>query len=96
MKYRKKPVTIEATQWFKDGDHPKVLPPEKSLLTSNVALCGHCKMLEVRNHHLIETLEGTMRVCPGDWIITGINGECYPCKPDIFDKTYEPVKEVQG
>ncbi len=39
----------------------------------------------------IETLEGTMRAEPGDWIITGINGERYPCKPDIFAKTYEPV-----
>ena len=39
----------------------------------------------------IETIEGTMRAEPGDWIITGINGERYPCKPDIFAKTYEPV-----
>ena len=39
----------------------------------------------------IETLEGTMRASVGDWIITGINGEKYPCKPDIFEKTYEPV-----
>ena len=39
----------------------------------------------------IETLEGTMRANVGDWIITGVNGEQYPCKPDIFDKTYEPV-----
>lgn len=39
----------------------------------------------------IPTLEGTMRADPGDWIITGVNGERYPCKPDIFQKTYEPV-----
>lgn len=39
----------------------------------------------------IETLEGTMRASVGDWIITGINGEKYPCKPDIFEKTYEPI-----
>jgi hypothetical protein len=40
----------------------------------------------------IETLEGTMHANIGDWIITGVNGEQYPCKPDIFEKTYEPVK----
>ena len=41
----------------------------------------------------IETLEGVMHASPGDWIITGVNGEKYPCKPDIFVKTYEPVSE---
>ena len=39
----------------------------------------------------IETLEGVMHASIGDWIITGINGEQYPCKPDIFEKTYEPI-----
>jgi len=39
----------------------------------------------------INTLEGKMKASPGDWIITGINGEKYPCKPDIFEKTYQPV-----
>ena len=43
----------------------------------------------------IETLEGTMHASIGDWIITGVNGEPYPCKPDIFEKTYEPVVEVK-
>ena len=41
----------------------------------------------------IETLEGTMKADPGDWIITGIKGEQYPCKPDIFEATYERVEE---
>jgi hypothetical protein len=45
----------------------------------------------MKTHGRIETLEGEFIVCPGDFIITGINGEYYPCKPDIFDKTYEPV-----
>ncbi len=40
----------------------------------------------------IHTLEGTLRAAPGDWIITGINGERYPCKPDIFERTYEPAE----
>ena len=42
---------------------------------------------------IIKTLEGDMKASVGDWIITGINGEQYPCKPDIFKKTYEPVEE---
>ena len=42
---------------------------------------------------IIDTLEGAMTANPGDWIITGVNGEQYPCKPDIFEKTYEPVKD---
>jgi len=40
----------------------------------------------------IETLEGTMVALPGDWIIRGVKGEMYPCKPDIFEATYEPVE----
>jgi hypothetical protein len=72
-KFRKKPVIIEAVQWFKAGDHPKVI--------------------HIQNKHCVQTLEGEMTVTPGDWIITGVNGEHYPCKPDIFAKTYEPVGE---
>lgn len=42
---------------------------------------------------MIQTLEGNMKASPGDWIITGVHGEKYPCKPDIFEKTYEPVED---
>jgi len=77
MKYRKKPLVIEATQWFKHGDHPEVRKSEV--------------LPERETHGLISTLEGPLLVCPGDWIITGVNGEHYPCKPDIFEKTYDPV-----
>jgi hypothetical protein len=42
----------------------------------------------------IKTLEGELHVSIGDWIIRGVNGELYPCKPDIFEKTYEPVEDV--
>ena len=75
-KYRKKPVVIEATQWFKDGDHPAV--------THSIH----------RGWGKVATLEGDMTVMPGDWIITGIKGEHYPCKPDIFEATYEPAGNV--
>jgi len=42
---------------------------------------------------IVETLEGPLKASPGDWIITGIRGEQYPCKPDVFEKTYEPVDD---
>jgi hypothetical protein len=76
--YRKKPVVIEATQWFKMGDHPKVekYSPPGMVGWSNT-------------HGWIKTLEGGHVVSPGDYIITGVVGESYPCKPDIFALTYE-------
>lgn len=42
---------------------------------------------------IVQTLEGPLRAAPGDWIITGVNGEQYPCKPEVFEKTYEPVND---
>ena len=53
-------------------------------------VCGHCGKT-MHDHGWIDTFEGGHIVCPGDWIITGIKGERYPCKPDIFAATYEPV-----
>jgi len=88
MKYRKKPVVIEAVQWFKHGDHPAVveLPPdhpieERAFAANIIAAFGW-----------VRTLEGGHVVSPGDWIITGVKGENYPCKPDIFEATYEAVE----
>lgn len=72
MKFRKKPVVIEATQWFKMGDHPAVTEFENG-------------------QGWVDTLEGGHVVTSGDWIITGVKGEHYPCKPDIFEITYEAV-----
>jgi hypothetical protein len=43
----------------------------------------------------IHTLEGTMTAAPGDWIVTGVKGERYPCKPDIFEQTYELIKKIE-
>ena len=76
MKFRKKPVVIEATQWFKHGDHPEV----RRFTVEEDDDRGWCS-----------TLDGGHIVTPGDWIITGVKGEHYPCKPDIFAATYEPV-----
>ena len=89
--FRKKPVVIEAVQWFEVGDHPAVhgRPPEM------MAFCGKCERRSYE-HGEITTLESkqghTHEVCPGDWIITGVQGEVYACKPDIFAATYEPVE----
>jgi hypothetical protein len=86
MKYRKKPVVIDAVQvtneWF-DGDHPNPLHP------IGVVIDPQKRTVE------IYTLEGIMTGRVGDWIITGVKGERYPCKPDIFEQTYEPVDEAK-
>jgi len=101
-KYRKKPIVVEATQWFKNGDHPednsginnwegKVVRFYRYPPTDGQVVCTKCGDV-MRNHGRIYTLEGGYMVCPGDWIITGIKGEYYPCKPDIFEETYELVE----
>ena len=111
MKFRKKPVVINATQWFKNGDHPEddcfrpfedtgKIPQEPR--EGNVvryfrrpdkdgnSKCPQC-FFTWDKHGWIDTLEGGHNVCVGDWIITGVKGEKYPCKPDIFKMTYEKV-----
>ena len=90
MKFRKKPVVIEATQWFKHGDHRAVRYYKAAIASAFCKVCGTA-MNEMQDHGWIETLEGGYRVCPGDWIITGVQGEQYPCKPDIFEATYDLV-----
>lgn len=119
-KYRKKPVVIEATQWFKNGDHPqdytedhegfengapRIFTGEERQAKewegdvvryfrrpdiSGQTACRHCSRL-MHDHGWIDTKEGGHIVCPGDWVITGVKGERYPCKPDIFAETYEAV-----
>lgn len=54
--------------------------------------CTHCGNI-MNDHGWIDTLEGGHIVCPGDWVITGVAGEYYPCKPEIFEETYEAVKD---
>ena len=78
-KYRKKPVVIEATQWHRDAG----LYIGVDDLGVEYTADGRCQ---------IQTLEGPLRVSDGDWVITGVKGERYPCKPDIFAATYEAVE----
>lgn len=95
--FRKKPVVIEAQQFTKPGDH-------QAVKRAYFAEDGKCRWVEgddqainvfnCRQGYYIPTLEGGHEVTPGDWIITGINGEQYPCKPDIFAATYEAAEPV--
>lgn len=85
-KFRKKPVVIEAIQFF---DQPEEIIAIQDFM-GNIDLVLDYK--DVDDPKLkIETLEGTMNASLGDWIIKGVNGEFYPCKSDIFEKTYEQV-----
>ena len=78
-KFRKKPIIVEAEQ-FSAADWE---PHEPHQYPSGV--------YKASDTYFIKTLEGLMTVSEGDWIITGVAGEKYPCKPDIFETTYEPV-----
>lgn len=100
MKYRKKPVVIEAVQFTRGmAEGLQALPEGVSFCSREVDKDGHFPEYmkehwpnyEGYHKHIIKTLEGDMRVQINDFIIKGVNGEFYPCKPDIFKKTYEPA-----
>lgn len=81
-KYRKKPIIIEAVQY--NGENIEEI---KAFMVG-----GSRKIAIKENSVIISTLEGDMTASKGDFIIRGVSGEYYPCKPDIFEKTYEMVK----
>lgn len=82
-KYRKKPVVIDAVQF---------IPTDTVNVLTFLEGCTGWHM--TGKAIVIPTLEGDMLASPGDWIIKGIKGEFYPCKPDIFAATYEPAEPV--
>lgn len=101
MKYRKKPVVIEARQligtiedlcdvykWVESLTQGSFDPYTDELPVSGVSIDPATGFM------LIATLEGVMTAKCGDYIIRGVQGEFYPCKPDIFEQTYEPVEET--
>lgn len=124
-KFRKKPVVIEASRWWKNGDHPLDFAAERAgyengqprtfsgaeakaagweggivryFRRPDVRDDAHCISSipcshVMRDHGWIDTPEGGHTVCPGDWIITGVQGEHYPVKAGIFDATYEAVDD---
>ena len=79
-KYRKKPIVIEAVQFTGETK------------TDPSGIC-RCNEVALGGFPHIHTLEGTMNLNHGDWIIRGVKGEYYPCKPDIFEQTYEKVED---
>lgn len=86
MKYRKKPVIIEAIQFEDNSD--RIIEIHEFMGGDTIRVNYEDK----DNPYLkIETLEGIMKASVGDYIIKGVNGEFYPCKPDMFEKTYERV-----
>lgn len=86
MKYRKKPVVIEARQTGQDYDE------DVDILGWCNGFLPHADDLEGTDWLFgIRTLEGDVMVSSGDWVIRGVQGEFYPCKPDIFEATYEPA-----
>lgn len=91
MKFRKKPVVIDA--WQFDGS----LNSGSEILKTLGPSCGvelrHTSCPDHPNVLVIETLEGEMRAMKSDWIIRGVQGEYYPCKSHIFEATYERVEQ---
>lgn len=84
MKYRKKPVEIDAVRWF--GDNYSEI--------ANFLGQGDCSFNSPDGNVIeMKTLEGVMTAQIGDYIICGIKGEFYPCKPDIFEASYELSEE---
>lgn len=103
-RYRKKLVEIEAMRIdadsnnrTEDGSESFLDPNSRSIAAIGGWMLGHgFRGFRVYGElrpfgYAIDTLEGTMIAAPGDWIIRGVQGEFYPCKPDIFEATYEPV-----
>lgn len=86
--FRKKPVVIVAKQLPDPKSSPQAVDEWRTI----AHWCGGQVIEDALGHCiLIDTLEGQMRADPGDWIIKGVKGEFYPCKPDIFAATYEPA-----
>jgi len=93
-RFRKKPVIIEAVQFTYDNLEELSEFCKEFFTIDNPIKSGYVQKEEFKAPYaelVIPTLEGNMTAKLGDWIIKGVNGEFYPCKPDIFKKTYEEV-----
>ena len=87
MKFRKKPVVIEAWELTRDNAQ------ELARRCNGISFVDDIGGDDERAGLIIPTLEGSMTAYQGAWIIQGVNGEFYPCKADIFEKTYEAIDE---
>ena len=81
-RYRKKPVVVEAQQWLPNRNGELPVPPAPASILRQMSAGWQ-----------IQTIEGWLDLTPGDWIIRGVAGEHYPCKPEIFAATYEKAEE---
>jgi hypothetical protein len=98
MKYKNQFEVVEAAQWLKEGDHPKVIKllitPEGTVTEDSIIYSAWEASIGnglIKLVYAIETPEGLMPVTPGDYIITSANGEMSPCDPAVFEQTYKPV-----
>lgn len=94
MKFRKKPVVIEAFQYdgdLKNKDGAFYVPDWAIQALKDRTIYYECSEYNAPFELFIGTLEGDLHVSVGDFIIQGVQGELYPCKPDIFEKTYEEI-----
>lgn len=101
--FRKKPVVIQAWQWHGDFNQTLLGSGAPDWLVDSESVYGTLHVGKVRvvedrgvGYLAIKTLEGEMTANPNDWIIKGIKGELYPCKPAIFEATYEPTDNKDG
>ena len=92
MKYRKLPVEIEAITFDELSNHCDSSPVEGIDGKATACLCNGHRVFRYKDFFMIPTLEGCMQMNKGDMLIIGVNGEIYPCKIDIFEKTYEKAE----
>lgn len=93
-KYKKKPIVVEAIRWTGSNLEEIRNFVGSDLIEEYVELCDIKRTLKKMLVDIaIDTLEGTMKVDYGDYIIKDVNNELYPCKPDVFEQTYEEVIE---
>jgi hypothetical protein len=94
--YRKRPVEVQAVQYTRRFAWPEWFQDRVSQGTVKVFGTGKFAAPTDECYCMIDTLEGTHRCYDGDWIIQGVKGELYPCKPDIFAMTYEKVEYAEA
>lgn len=87
-KFRKKPVEVEAEQYIPPHQIPAGVSCYQDVLSTKAG--------DVKYVASVITPNGMVHITPGEWIITGVSGERYPCQPDIFEKTYDPVDDGPG
>ena len=92
MKYRKRPIVVEAFQWMPNRKEKENPPWINEAIKKGIAF--FVKNKDTKHIQMaIKTIEGVMVASRGDYIIQGTDGELYPCKPDIFERIYEKIEE---